>query len=93
MPRVMSRFRNVRFPLKAPVRAVSNANQVACEISEGQTLPQAAAFGWRPDMTRVRQRMQLAWKDGRFRPSVCISIDTSPEQANREANLIYELPE
>ena len=44
-------------------------------------------------MTRVRQRMRLAWKDGRYRPSVCISIDTSREQANREANLIYELPE
>jgi hypothetical protein len=44
-------------------------------------------------MSRVQQRMGLAWKDGRFRPSVCISIDTPPDQAHREANLIYPLPE
>jgi hypothetical protein len=25
--------------------------------------------------------------------SVCISIDTPPEQANRESNLLYGLPE
>jgi hypothetical protein len=44
-------------------------------------------------MKRVRERMRLAWKDGRFRPSVCLAIDTPAEQANREANLIYPLPE
>ena len=63
------------------------------EVSVGQTIPQAAEFGWRPDMKRVQERMKLAWKDGRFRPSVCISIDTPPDQAHREANLIYPLPE
>ena len=61
----------------------------------GQALEflQAAEFGWRPEMRRVQQRLGLAWKDGRFQPSVCISIDTPPEQAHREANLIYPLPE
>ena len=81
-----------RTAVRVALQDASTLNHFA-QISVGQTLPQAAAFGWRPDMTRVRQRMRLAWKDGRFRPSVCISIDTSPEQANREANLIYELPE
>ncbi len=44
-------------------------------------------------MKRARQTRRLAWKDGRMRPSICIGIDTPPEQANREANLIYPLPE
>ena len=43
--------------------------------------------------SRVRQRMGLAYRGGKFRPSVCLSIDTPPDQAHREANLIYKLPE
>jgi len=37
--------------------------------------------------------MRLAWKEGRFTPSACLSINTPPEQANREANVLYPLPE
>lgn len=81
-----------RTAVRVALQEASTLNHFA-QVSVGQTLPQAAAFGWRPDMTRVRERMRLAWKDGRFRPSVCISIDTPPEQAHREANLIYPLPE
>lgn len=81
-----------RTAVRVALQEASTLNHFA-QISVGQTIPQAAAFGWRPDMTRVQQRMGLAWKDGRFRPSVCISIDTPPEQAHREARLIYPLPE
>lgn len=81
-----------RTAVRVALQDASTLNHFA-QISVGQTLPQAAAFGWRPDMSRVQQRMQLAWKDGRFRPSVCLPINTPPEQANREANLIYPLPE
>jgi hypothetical protein len=81
-----------RTAVRVALQDASTLNHFA-QISVGQTLPQAAAFGWRPDMKRVQERMKLAWKDGRFRPSVCLSIDTPPEQAHREANLIYELPE
>lgn len=81
-----------RTAVRVALQDASTLNHFA-QISVGQTLPQAAAFGWRPDMKRVQERMGLAWKDGRFRPSVCISIDTPPEQAHREANLIYPLPE
>ena len=81
-----------RTAVRVALQEASTLNHFA-QISVGQTLPQAAAFGWRPDMSRVQQRMRLAWKDGRFRPSVCLSIDTPPERANREANLIYDLPE
>ena len=81
-----------RTAVRVALQDASTLNHFA-QISVGQTLPQAAAFGWRPDMKRVQQRMGLAWKDARFRPSVCISIDTPPEQAHREAHLIYPLPE
>ena len=81
-----------RTAVRVALQDASTLNHFA-QISVGQTLPQAAAFGWRPDMKRVQQRMGLAWKDGRFRPSVCISIDTPPDQAHREAKLIYPLPE
>lgn len=81
-----------RTAVRVALQDASTLNHFA-QVSVGQTLPQAAAFGWRPDMSRVQQRMRLAWKDGRFRPSVCISIDTPPDQAHREANLIYPLPE
>lgn len=80
-----------RTAVRVALQDASTLNHFA-QISVGQTLPQAAAFGWRPDMKRVRERMLLAWKDGRFRPSVCLNIDTPAEQANREANLIYPLP-
>jgi len=63
------------------------------KIRVGQTLEQAAKYGWRPDMTRARDTLRLAWKDGKFRPSVCLPIDTPPEIANREANQRYDLPQ
>jgi hypothetical protein len=81
-----------RTAVRVALQDASTLNHFA-QISVGQTLPQAAAFGWRPDMKRVQERMGLAWKDGKFRPSVCISIDTPPEQAHQEARLIYPLPE
>lgn len=81
-----------RTAVRVALQDASTLNHFA-QISVGQTLPQAADFGWRPDMKRVQQRMGLAWKDGKFRPSVCISIDTPADQAHREARLIYPLPE
>ena len=81
-----------RTAVRVALQDASTLNHFA-QIRVGQTLPEAAEFGWRPDMRRVQKRMGLAWKDGVFRPSVCISIDTPADQAHREAGLIYELPE
>jgi hypothetical protein len=81
-----------RTAVRVALQDASTLNHFA-QVSVGQTIPQAAAFGWRPDTRRLRERMRLAWKDGRLRPSVCLSIDTPPDQAHREANLIYPLPE
>ncbi|MCL6682480.1 hypothetical protein [Sphingomonas alba] len=63
------------------------------KIRVGQSLEQAAKYGWKPDMRRAKDTMRLAWKDGKFVPSVCLPIDTPPEVANRQANQRYDLPE
>jgi len=63
------------------------------KIRTGQSLEKAASFGWKTDMRRAKETMKLAWKDGKFVPSVCLPIDTPPEVANREANQRYDLPE
>lgn len=81
-----------RTAIRVALQQASTLNYLA-NIKVGQTLQQAASYGWRADMKRARQSMRLAWKGGRFVPTICLSIDTPPEQANRETNMIYNLPE
>lgn len=81
-----------RTAIRVALQQASTFNYLT-KIRVGQTLSQAANYGWHPDMRRARQTMRLAWKDGRFSPSSCLSIDSPPEQANREANMIYPMPE
>lgn len=83
---------NDRTAVRVALQRASTLNYLA-NIRVGQTLQQAASYGWRTDVRRLRQSMQLAWKDGSFSPTICLSIDTPPEQANRETNMIYPLPE
>lgn len=81
-----------RTQVRLALQEASTLNYLA-KINVGQTLSQARDYGWQADMSRARQTMRLAWKDGKFTPSVCLSIDTPPERANREANQLYALPE
>lgn len=81
-----------RTAIRVALQQASTLNYLA-KIRVGQTLSQAASYGWHPDVSRVRQTMRLAWKNGRYAPSSCLSIDTPPEQANRESNMIYPMPE
>lgn len=81
-----------RTAVRLALQNASTLNYLA-NIRVGQTLQQAASYGWRTDMRRLRQSMRLAWKDGRFSPTICLGINTPPEHANRETNMIYPLPE
>lgn len=81
-----------RTAVRVALQNASTLNYLA-KVRVGQTLQQAATYGWRTDMRRLRQSMRLAWKNGRFAPTICLSIDTPPGQANRETNMIYPLPE
>lgn len=81
-----------RTAVRLALQSASTLNYLA-NIRVGQTLEQASSYGWRTDMRRLRQSMRLAWKDGRFSPTICLSIDTPPDQANRQAKMIYPLPQ
>ena len=81
-----------RTEIRVALQEASTLNYLA-KIRVGQTLQQAVSYGWRPDMRRARQSMRLAWKGGRFAPTICLSIDTPAEVANRETNMIYPLPD
>jgi hypothetical protein len=81
-----------RTEVRLALQEASTLNYLA-NIKVGQTIEQAASYGWRPDMRRSRQSMRLAWKDGKFAPTICLSIDTPAEQANRETGMIYDLPD
>ena len=44
----------------------------------GQFLALAAGYGLQPDFEAFHARAKLTWKTGRFAPTVCSAIDTSP---------------
>jgi len=81
-----------RTAIRMALQRASTLNYLA-KIRVGQTLQQAASYGWHPDVRRSQQTMRLAWKGGRFMPSICLGIDTPPEEGNRETGMIYPLPE
>ena len=81
-----------RTAVRLALQDASVLNYLA-KIRVGQTLQQAASYGWRPDMRRAAQTMRLAWKDGKFAPTICLPIDTPPDVANRETGMLYDLPQ
>lgn len=81
-----------RTAVRAALQEASLLNYRA-KVVVGQTLSGAAGYGWRSDRSRVQRLMTQAWKGGQFAPSVCVSIDTPPEQANREAKMLYPVAE
>jgi hypothetical protein len=52
-------------------------------IAVRQQLPFAKDAGYEPDFSEFRRTVSRAWTAGRFTPSICTSIDTPPDQANR----------
>jgi hypothetical protein len=81
-----------RTAIRLALQDASVLNYLA-KIAVGQTLQQAESYDWRPDMRRARQSMRLAWKDGRFAPTICLPIDTPPDVANQATGMLYNLPE
>lgn len=52
-------------------------------IAVRQQLPFAKDAGFEPDFSEFRRTASRAWTGGRFTPSICTSIDTPPDEANR----------
>jgi hypothetical protein len=48
-----------------------------------EALPMARKFGFKPDASGFREMAPQVWPGGKFTPSICASIDTPPEEANK----------
>lgn len=53
-------------------------------INAAQALPMARRYGFKPDEKGFREMAMEVWPGGKFTPSICASIDTSPEEANKK---------
>ena len=56
-----------------------------------QTLPLARRYGFTPSEKGFREMAPETWPGGKFTPSICASIDTSPEEANKR--VVTPLPQ
>jgi hypothetical protein len=55
-----------------------------------EALPMARKFGFRPDERGFREIAPQVWSGGKFTPSICASINTPPEEANKR--VVIPLP-
>ncbi|MFL6762437.1 MAG: hypothetical protein ACJ8FB_07750 [Sphingomicrobium sp.] len=53
------------------------------KVNFTEALPMARRFGFKPDARAFRETAPQGWPGGKYRPSICASIDTPPEVANR----------
>lgn len=60
------------------------------KINGAQALPMARRYGFKPDEKGFREMAKQVWPGGKFTPSICASIDTSPEEANKK--VVIPLP-
>lgn len=56
-------------------------------INTAQALPMARRFGFVPHEKGFREMAQQVWPGGKFTPSICASIDTPPEEANKRVQI------
>ena len=71
---------------RAAIRgALQNASTFGYEarINTAQALPMARRYGFKPDEKGFREMAKEVWPGGKFTPSICSSIDTPPDQANK----------
>lgn len=59
-------------------------------VNSAQALSMARRYGFQPDAKGFRELAPGVWRGGKFAPSICLSIDTPPAQANK--TLIIPLP-
>jgi len=65
--------------------ALQDASSIDYEIKvvTSQTLPMASRYGFAPDPKGFRELAPQVWPGGKFTPSICASIDTPPDEANK----------
>jgi hypothetical protein len=60
------------------------------KVNTAEALTMARRYGFHPDAKGFREFAPGVWPGGKFRPSICLSIDTPPEQANK--TVVIPLP-
>ena len=60
------------------------------KVNTSQALPMARRFGFVPDAKGFREMAPQVWPGGKFTPSICTSIGTPPEEANKR--VVIPLP-
>jgi len=53
------------------------------KLNASQALPMARRFGFKPNDKGFREMAPQVWPGGKFTPSICVPIDTPPEEANK----------
>jgi hypothetical protein len=53
------------------------------KLNVTEALPMARRFGFTPDAKGFHEMAPQVWPGGKFTPSICASIDTPPEEANK----------
>ena len=57
------------------------------KLTTTQALSMAKRFGFRPNEKGFRELAPAVWPGGKFTPSICASIDTRPEEANKRVTV------
>lgn len=68
--------------LRAALQDASSTNY-EIKVVTSQTLPMARRYGFTPDPKGFRDLAPQVWPGGRFTPSICSPINTTPEQGNK----------
>ena len=61
------------------------------KVNTAEALPMARRYGFAPDPKGFREMAPTIWPGGKFTPSICASIDTPPEEANKR--VLVPLPQ
>ena len=57
------------------------------KLNVAQALPMARKYGFLPDAKGFREMAPQVWPGGKFTPSICASIATPPEEANKRVTI------
>ena len=61
------------------------------QVNTAQALPLARRYEFAPDAKGFREMAPTIWPGGKFTPSICASIDTPPNEANKR--VVIPLPQ
>lgn len=61
------------------------------QVNTAEALPMAQRYGFAPDAKGFGEMAPTIWPGGKFTPSICASIDTPPEEANKR--VVIPLPQ